>query len=389
MHEAIYILVNSSMPDLVKIGRTSRTADERAAELSNATNMPTRFVVAYEERVADGPLAERLVHELLAERGYRVSANREFFNAPLKVALRVLQEVVSRLPPPDADGPLESNDLESANSLTDHALLMQGFAHFKGDDNTLQDDAKAFTYFDRAAALGNAMAHKFMSTGYITGRIGTLSGVKALEHLESATKLGDRSGYKDMWEIYSGQTKARDAINIANSELCFRWFLESSEPDIRVTDLTDYLVFWHSATCGRESEGPPMLSSDLAGQHTAHILDSLANRLNHALRNCATSRQMPPSDDSFSPVGATYVQAIVSQILTDSDDYMRRVFAHLTTPDLMFCFSDANEPKRMVREFSRYLTTAEPTLAPSHVSGLWSQTSAAPRLGFWKRLFSQ
>ena len=77
----IYALVNPSMPGLVKVGRSTRGADERVRELSG-TSTPTPFVVIYEAAFRDCEAAEHLVHTALESLGYRVSPNREFFDAP-------------------------------------------------------------------------------------------------------------------------------------------------------------------------------------------------------------------------------------------------------------------------------------------------------------------
>ena len=80
----IYALINYSMPGLIKVGFTTRSAEERATELSAATSVPTPFVVAYDILVPDGAGGERRIHERLEEQGYRVTDDREFFNAPLR-----------------------------------------------------------------------------------------------------------------------------------------------------------------------------------------------------------------------------------------------------------------------------------------------------------------
>lgn len=73
----LYLLLNLSMPGLVKIGKTTRSAEERRRELGSATGVPTPFVIAYEMFVSDCHRAEKLIHDLLEP--YRVSESREFF----------------------------------------------------------------------------------------------------------------------------------------------------------------------------------------------------------------------------------------------------------------------------------------------------------------------
>lgn len=86
----IYVLSNASMPGLVKIGMTERTAVERAAELSTATGVPTAFAVEHEERVTDCRAAEAAVHEALTQ--FRVNGGREFFQLTVPHAVDKVRE---------------------------------------------------------------------------------------------------------------------------------------------------------------------------------------------------------------------------------------------------------------------------------------------------------
>ncbi|MSR16677.1 MAG: GIY-YIG nuclease family protein [Methylococcaceae bacterium] len=86
----IYVLANSAMPDLVKVGKTTRTPAERAAELSKVTGVPTPFIVVYEQLVDDCTAAEEFVHTMLQQKGYRESDNREFFRAPVSEVIQII-----------------------------------------------------------------------------------------------------------------------------------------------------------------------------------------------------------------------------------------------------------------------------------------------------------
>src|SRR5438094_8686149 len=88
----IYALINSSVPGLVKIGRTDRDPELRARELSAHTGVAAPFVVAFQRQVNDSEAAERFIHAFLESKGLRVSADREFFHAPLH---EVVQAMVS------------------------------------------------------------------------------------------------------------------------------------------------------------------------------------------------------------------------------------------------------------------------------------------------------
>jgi hypothetical protein len=96
----VYILFNPTLPGLLKIGMTTRSADERARELSQATGVAADFVVAFEQPVSDCADAERRVHEALAP--YRYNDSREFFHIGLKDAIRIVADIcdeVSNAPP--------------------------------------------------------------------------------------------------------------------------------------------------------------------------------------------------------------------------------------------------------------------------------------------------
>lgn len=74
----LYILTNSYMPGIVKIGQTERHPAARAAELSDHTGVPTAFEVAYLFEVTDRIAAEQEVHAALKDT--RINPDREFFS---------------------------------------------------------------------------------------------------------------------------------------------------------------------------------------------------------------------------------------------------------------------------------------------------------------------
>lgn len=101
----VYILTNPSLPSLVKIGYTTRTAAVRAKELSN-TSVPTAYEVRHEtKKVADCRAVERRVHEAL--KGCRVDARKEFFECSVEEAVAAIESVLEPqpLPPLTNDAP--------------------------------------------------------------------------------------------------------------------------------------------------------------------------------------------------------------------------------------------------------------------------------------------
>ncbi len=76
MSEIVYVLVNSAMPDLVKVGRTENLA-ERVKHLSSYPSVPVPFKVHYACTVSDSKKAESLVHDAFGD--HRINPKREFF----------------------------------------------------------------------------------------------------------------------------------------------------------------------------------------------------------------------------------------------------------------------------------------------------------------------
>jgi T5orf172 domain len=88
----VYVLLNTSFPDLVKIGRTEKTAEIRAKQLQT-TGVPTPFIVVYDELVSNCEVVENILHSRFAS--YRASLDREFFRVPVREAVRALQKTAA------------------------------------------------------------------------------------------------------------------------------------------------------------------------------------------------------------------------------------------------------------------------------------------------------
>lgn len=90
MEGHVYILVNSSFPELIKIGRTTKTPELRASELSS-TGTPGRFVVAYSVLVSNCIEVESEMHTFFS--GKRHTNDREFFEISSSEAINILIDI--------------------------------------------------------------------------------------------------------------------------------------------------------------------------------------------------------------------------------------------------------------------------------------------------------
>ena len=95
----VYILSNPSMPGLLKVGYTTRSTTQRAAELASATGIPTAFHIEYELVVAGDPYAvEQQAHALLAVK----RTGKEFFKATVDEAKMACIQSFASLYPEEA-----------------------------------------------------------------------------------------------------------------------------------------------------------------------------------------------------------------------------------------------------------------------------------------------
>ncbi len=85
----VYILTNEAMPGLVKIGLTTRTPKERAAELSSSSGVPLPYAVVWARAVSDCAYVEQVVHRMLDDR--RVNGKRESFRCDVATARQVIE----------------------------------------------------------------------------------------------------------------------------------------------------------------------------------------------------------------------------------------------------------------------------------------------------------
>lgn len=91
---SIYALINPAFPDKLKLGRTTRTANHRACELSKRTAVPDPFIVLYEEFVIDCEQAANELHARFAEQ--RVRDSKEFFRVSPKEAILAREDLPYR-----------------------------------------------------------------------------------------------------------------------------------------------------------------------------------------------------------------------------------------------------------------------------------------------------
>lgn len=92
----VYILSNPCMPSLIKIGFTTRSIDERMAELNSSTGVPESFILEATFCRINPENDERLIHAKLND--YRTNKSREFFQIDALSAINKLEEILAQSP---------------------------------------------------------------------------------------------------------------------------------------------------------------------------------------------------------------------------------------------------------------------------------------------------
>lgn len=91
----VYVMRCPAMDgDIFKVGRTNKTPEDRALELSKGTGVPMFFVVVQSWACEDAAEVERLSHMALAQ--FRITSRREFFRAKFEVIRAAIEGVLGQ-----------------------------------------------------------------------------------------------------------------------------------------------------------------------------------------------------------------------------------------------------------------------------------------------------
>jgi hypothetical protein len=92
----IYVLSNSSMPGLLKIGFTNRHVKERAQELSSSTGVPTPFEIEYYCLTRDVEEIEAKIHEQFSKNR---QPGKEFFSVSIEKVVQAIDSLTKTVEP--------------------------------------------------------------------------------------------------------------------------------------------------------------------------------------------------------------------------------------------------------------------------------------------------
>ena len=117
-NQIVYVLTNEAMPNLVKIGKTTRSDVKTRMNELYSSGVPFQFECAYAVEVADCSTVEKALH--VAFNPNRVNPKREFFSIDPEQAIAILKLLGTK----DVT-PMLNNDLNSNVSPTELEAVKQ------------------------------------------------------------------------------------------------------------------------------------------------------------------------------------------------------------------------------------------------------------------------
>lgn len=241
------------MPGLVKVGKTRRSPQERAAELSaGVTGVPTPFIVVYEQLFQDCDAAEAFVHTYLEQKGHRVSDNREFFNAPANVVVRAIclapDAIDTNAPPISTAQEFEAESGKRKSTRPWDAVFVQAESHLFGIGDYIKDETRALKLFKQAAKLGALPAYRYIAAGFSSEKNAYITEpgpdrTRSIQRLQEIYREGMAKGSAYcMWEtgmlLLTGSTAKPygppryrhycRAISKIDADKCFSAFLRAA-----------------------------------------------------------------------------------------------------------------------------------------------------------------
>ena len=191
----VYILINPSMPGLLKIGKTTRNPADRAKEISAATGVATPFIVAYKIEVNDCDFCEQYIHKLLESQGSRVNMARELFEADMTDVINALITYKNKFDC-SVDNDVDA-DYYNTNDEYDpwESEENKGDDWYYGTDGHIIDSGEAVKHYKNAIQLGSKTAFSKIGNIYLEN-----------EQLENSCKIlkeGINKGCIDCYRVLS------------------------------------------------------------------------------------------------------------------------------------------------------------------------------------------
>jgi hypothetical protein len=226
----VYVISNSAMPGLVKVGFSTKDPNSRAEELDH-TGSPQPYIVEYDMLIDEPRDIEQETHKRLSS----YSAGKEWFRCSVQEAVSAIQQVskgraiLENLK--DGNGVLE-NSAEAVKRVRIRIAAEQGDASeqnrlgilYHGGHGVPQDYAEAAKWFRKAAEQGDADAQLNLGNMYSKGQGVPQDYVEAVKWYRKVAEQGNVTAQNDLGLMYyKGQGVPQDYVEAAE------WFRKAAE----------------------------------------------------------------------------------------------------------------------------------------------------------------
>lgn len=234
----VYVMSNPAIPNVIKIGFTTKDPNERAKELG--TGAPQAYEVEYEVLVRDPKKIEKSAHKKLASK----NAGKEWFSCDVDTALSTIKDACKL---EDIYLEIHSNSKQPHNRksrLKDHltdktkeeeigqcADYLEAVKYDSGS-GVRKNLKKAYELFSQSAEKGNIKALAALGKAHITGRGAEKDPSQAAPFLKEAAKLGNAEAQYLLANIvHYEEVDISDYKGLSEDELYFELLMLSARQD--------------------------------------------------------------------------------------------------------------------------------------------------------------
>lgn len=172
----VYILTNLAMPDMIKIGKTSTSVEQRIGELNRHSGVPLPFTCYYAAEVADADLVEKRMHEAFGD--HRVRPQREFFylspnRAQAALELAALRDATPRQEifdenPKEAEEAIEKSLRRKLPTFDEYQIPVGSTLTFIKDQRitAVVDGSRTISFNGESTSMTSAALQALKQLGY-------------------------------------------------------------------------------------------------------------------------------------------------------------------------------------------------------------------------------
>lgn len=219
----VYVLMNPSMHNLVKIGSTVIEPEEIAKELSLEMGDITPFVVAYDCYFKNCTEVKSFVYDFLENKGFQVSIKNNFFEIPIKDAIDAILKAKEHF------GEFQKNDFQNSGKFEENSedkkddyypdydneeirkLMKKAKEYQYGFGEEVEDINESINYYIKAINLGSIEANRELADIYYFGEKVKKDKAKAIKYYTEGAIRGDIDCYAELAPIYLEQNDENNA----------------------------------------------------------------------------------------------------------------------------------------------------------------------------------